>query len=128
MPPRRLAPLRVVLLLALVTSVRADPAAPDVPPPWAYGFKTPPPALPAPRSTAAPAAPAAPDPTLHRLPGTDRTFTAAEIRNNFAPADWYPGDHPPMPDIVAHGKAPVVWACARCHYHPSRSARSRARP
>jgi cytochrome c553 len=20
----------------------------------------------------------------------------------FAPADWYPGDHPPMPDVVAN--------------------------
>lgn len=21
-----------------------------------------------------------------------------------------------MPDIIAHGKAPVIWSCARCHY------------
>jgi cytochrome c553 len=49
------------------------------------------------------------------LPGTDRKFSPAQIRNNFGPADWFPEDHPPMPEIVAHGRAPAIWACARCH-------------
>jgi cytochrome c553 len=65
------------------------------------------------------------DSTLLGLPGTDRKFTPAEIRGyaranrdvQMAPADWYPGDHPHMPDIVAKG-APArgVRACSFCHY------------
>jgi cytochrome c553 len=33
------------------------------------------------------------------------------------PADWYPGDHPNMPSIVANGReAAGIWACSMCHY------------
>ncbi len=93
-------------------------AAAEIPPPWAYGFKDPVPTDWQPAPPAPPAPPTAPptDPKKWTLPGTDRKFTTADIKNNFNPADWYPGDHPAMPEIVAHGKAPVVWACARCHY------------
>jgi cytochrome c553 len=104
----------------------ADPlpqaAATEPPPAWAYGFATPlkpgetapPPAAPA----AAPAAPAAPpDTTLKHLPGSTLAFTLQQIANTFGPADWYPGDHPEMPDIVAHGnRANNVLACSLCHY------------
>jgi cytochrome c553 len=64
-------------------------------------------------------APAAPpeDGTRHSLPGSDRSFTRSEIRYSFGPADWYPGDHPAMPPIVASGReAAGVWACSMCHY------------
>jgi cytochrome c553 len=54
--------------------------------------------------------------TPRRVPGSDRTFTLAEINARYAPADWFPGDHPPMPDIVAHGKESIgLRACAMCH-------------
>jgi cytochrome c553 len=34
----------------------------------------------------------------------------------YAPADWFPEDHPPMPDIVARGrKEDGIPACAGCH-------------
>lgn len=57
------------------------------------------------------------DGTLHALPGTDRTFTLDQIRDRFGPADWYPGDHLPMPPIVAFGREDAgIWACALCHY------------
>jgi cytochrome c553 len=102
----------VVLATALVF------AASDGPPPWAYGFAsaagataaapTPAPAAPA----AAPAADTAP----RQLPGSSGSFTLAQIRDGFGPADWYPGDHPQMPDVVAHGKRPDVRACSLCHY------------
>ncbi len=91
----------------------------EIPPPWAYGFNEPAPALsPTPAATppAAIAPPKPPDSRLLSLPGTDRQFTSAEVKNNFGPGDWYPGDHPVMPEIVAHGRPPLVWACARCHY------------
>ena len=53
------------------------------------------------------------DGTLYTLPGTDRTFTSSQIRGP-SPADWYPGDHPPMLDIVANGREADVRACALC--------------
>lgn len=54
--------------------------------------------------------------TPRRVPGSDRTFTLAEINARYAPADWFPGDHPAMPDIVAKGKAAIgLRACAMCH-------------
>ena len=57
------------------------------------------------------------DGTLHTLPGSDRSFTRTQIRNFFGPADWYPGDHPEMPQIVAQGREPAgIWACSMCHY------------
>jgi cytochrome c553 len=88
-------------------------AAADGPPAWAYG--TPPMAAPAVNPPAASqAAPA--DASLKRLPGSSAEFTLAQIRNGFGPADWYPGDHPQMPDIVARGRRPDVRACALCHY------------
>ena len=60
--------------------------------------------------------PAAEDTSLKRLPGSTLAFTLAQIRDPFGPADWYPGDHPQMPEIVAHGRKPDVRACALCHY------------
>jgi cytochrome c553 len=96
-------------------------------PSWAYGVTAPPPAPGAAPAAAAPApaaggggagrgaAPAA-DPTLHSLPGATQQFTRAQISNQYGPADWYPGDHPQMPDIVARGKqAQNVAACSLCH-------------
>ena len=56
------------------------------------------------------------DGTLRHLPDSKLAFTITQVRDSFNPADWYPEDHPPMPDIVAHGKKPYVRACAYCHY------------
>ena len=90
------------------TSFAADP-----PPWWAYGFPAPgtPP-------SAAPGrgAPAAPDTSPKKIPGSTLEFTNAQIRDGFGPADWFPGDHPAMPEIVAKGRRPDVRACALCHY------------
>lgn len=91
-----------------------------VPPPWAFGFAAPPdsaPAKPPPaRSGAQPAQPA-PDPTPQKLAGSTMSFTLAQVRDSFGPADWFPGDHPAMPEIVAHGKREQqVIACSLCHY------------
>ncbi len=104
--------LGLLALLALGLIARATPpqAKPDNDPlPWAYGADAPPPA-PA-------AAPATPDTSLKHVPGSDLAFTLAQARDANGPADWHPGDHGPMPDIVAHGKkADNVIACALCHY------------
>jgi cytochrome c553 len=51
------------------------------------------------------------------LPGAARSFTLAEISDRFGPADWFPGDHPAMPAIVAVGRKEAgIWACGLCHY------------
>jgi cytochrome c553 len=51
------------------------------------------------------------------LPDTSETFTAAEADFDYGPADWYPGDHPPMPDVVANGKPEEgLRPCALCHF------------
>jgi cytochrome c553 len=101
----------VVAVLAVVLAFSAGVSvAADGPPDWAYAI-----APPAPAGNA-PAAPAAPDTSLKHLPGSTLEFTRAQISDAFGPADWYPGDHPKMPDVVAHGRRPDVRACALCHY------------
>src|SRR5579864_5040979 len=96
--------LGFVFVFAAGVSVAADPPA------WAYAISPPAPA------GAAPATPAPPDTSAKHLPGSTLEFTRAQISDGFGPADWYPGDHPKMPDVVAHGKRPDVRACALCHY------------
>lgn len=59
------------------------------------------------------------DPTgaLLSLEGSEFQFTQAEITSPYTPADWFPGDHPEMPEIVAHGKEESGFrACAICHF------------
>src|SRR5438309_7131897 len=87
-------------------------ADPDVgPPSWAYG--TDPVAAGLGRSTSGNRAR---DLNPRHLTGTDLTFTYSQIQDRFAPADWFPSDHPKMPEVVARGRQPQVWACALCHY------------
>ena len=94
----------ITFVFAAGFSLAADPPA------WAYAI------APLPRPAPAPGRPAAPDTGLKHLPGSTLEFTRAQISDGFGPADWYPGDHPKMPDIVAHGKRPDVRACSLCHY------------
>jgi cytochrome c553 len=49
------------------------------------------------------------------LPGSTQQYTQKQIDDRFNPPDWYPGDHPTMPQVVAHGKPPQANACAQCH-------------
>ncbi len=64
---------------------------------------------------ALPAASAASDATLLRVPGSSAAFTRAQVTDLFAPPDWFPDRHAPMPDVVAHGRRPSVYACGFCH-------------
>jgi cytochrome c553 len=104
---RRLVALVVLGLTPLVATARLR-AAPE-PPAWAYAIPVPPPG-------GAPAAPAPPDTSAKQVPGSSLSFTRQQISDGFGPADWFPGDHPAMPDIVAHGKRPDARACGLCHY------------
>ncbi|MES2176381.1 MAG: c-type cytochrome [Gemmatimonadota bacterium] len=51
---------------------------------------------------------------LH-VPGSARSFTMAQVKDRYAPPDWFPSAHRPMPAIVAAGRKPAVWACGYCH-------------
>lgn len=107
-----------------LVAFQSPQAAPD----WAYGYLKPlepgdrvaPPcpaaAKPFP-DCAYPAAPPPDDRVKIRMPEAAPAFTRREVYFDFGPADWYPEDHPPMPDIVAHGRQSAgIRACALCHY------------
>jgi cytochrome c553 len=66
--------------------------------PWAPDFKVPP-----------------DDGVARHVPDSAAAFTIAQERDLFFAPDWHPGDHPQMPDVVAHGRSPDVRACGSCH-------------
>jgi len=120
---RKSAPLVTLAVLSIAAGavVIGQVAAP---PPWAYGFTS---------GGAEPAAPpcamdskpldcarlGAPRPkdVTHKLPDTDKSFTEYAIHYDYGPADWYPDEHPPMPEIVAHGReSDKLRPCGLCHY------------
>lgn len=121
---RRYARLLAVALGCLAAAAVAVSGQSPVPPPWAYGFATagPEPAAPPCTKDSKPlecARNQGPRNNVvqHELPDTDRTFTEAQAQDNYGPADWYPGDHPPMPDIVSRGReSDTLRACGLCHY------------
>ncbi len=86
---------------------------------WAWGYVTPPPASPLSAAPAAAPTPALDNTTKHTLPGSKFSFTRAEAGQRYAPVDWYPEDHPAMPDIVAHGRESAqpnpIYPCGLCH-------------
>jgi len=78
---------------------------PHQPPPyWAYPVNP---------DSAAPAE--RPDNTPRHLPASTVTFTDAEIHDLFHAIDWHPDGHPPMPEVVAQGRKPNLFACGYCH-------------
>jgi hypothetical protein len=52
---------------------------------------------------------------LHHLQGSSAALTWAQLHDLFGVPDWYPGDHPPMPEIVSRGRKPATFACGFCH-------------
>jgi cytochrome c553 len=82
-------------------SVAAAPVSDSFPVwayPWAPDFKAPP-----------------DDGRATHVPDSTAAFTVTQERDLFFAPDWHPGDHIPMPDIVAHGRPPDVRACGSCH-------------
>ena len=96
--------LTVTVTVAIVVVAASVAVAADVPPPWAFAVN--PPDTPKPPPD---------DGVLRRVPGSDVTSTLTQVRDLFSPPDWHPEDHPAMPDAVAHGKKPNVFACGYCH-------------
>jgi cytochrome c553 len=50
-----------------------------------------------------------------RVAGSEVVYATSELNDLFFAPDWHPEDHPPMPPIVARGRAPDVGACGYCH-------------
>ena len=91
--------------IAAALSTSAQPSL-GPPPAWAY-FVSP--------SAAAPGAAAAGDEPALRLPGSAIALTGAQLRDLYAAPDWHPAAHPPMPEVVARGRKPELFACGYCH-------------
>ena len=87
----------------------APPLAPGVIPPQATAPRTPPVADPNAPPVTGPAA------ALRQAAGSRFQFTQAQISYSYGPADWFPEDHPTMPELVSHGKPGVARACGLCH-------------
>ena len=127
---------RSLFILAILAGATWSCWAAD-PPSWAYGFTTPLSSAPAPGagrggggggrggsgggggrgfSGGGGGGRGAQNQTPLHLDGSTGEFTSTQVNDGFGPADWFPGDHPTMPDIVAHGRRPEIRACALCHY------------
>src|SRR5258707_13844780 len=87
-------------------------AAGEPEPLWAYGFLTPPApgdkanpqGAPAPRRLR-PNQDAAEQTRPRHVEGSNAAFSLVDIRDAVNAIDWFPGEHPPMPAVVAHGPA-----------------------
>jgi cytochrome c553 len=101
-PEPRVLALLVILAAGVVAA--ATQAPPPPPPAWAY---------PAPTQGVS-----KPEPSpnqVFRMPGAARTYAWAEIDDFFHAADWRPAEHPTLPEVVAHGRKPDLYACGYCH-------------
>lgn len=99
----------VVISVASLAAMTAFAAGISEPPAWAYVVS--PPAPPGDPNAPKPV----PDETPKRVPNSNVALTLAQIRDLYNPPDWHPDDHPPMPEVVGHGRKPGVFACAYCH-------------
>jgi len=83
----------------------AEPSGP--PPAWAFPVDLTKHTDPAP-------APKKPE-TFKHVTGSKAAFTDKQLADFFFTTDWFPGEHPAMPAVVASGRKPGVWACTFCH-------------
>ncbi|HYM19177.1 MAG TPA: c-type cytochrome [Micropepsaceae bacterium] len=95
--------MRRWLLASLALVLPAAAGAADAPPDWAY-------------PAAAPNYQPPPDNGQPKhVQGSTKAYTQKDVDDFTNPPDWFPNEHPAMPDLVAHGKAPTVHACDQCH-------------
>jgi cytochrome c553 len=55
------------------------------------------------------------DGSLRHVPDSTKAWTLTQLRDFFFAPDWHPGDHQALPEIVARGRKPDVYACGFCH-------------
>src|SRR6266849_7783229 len=95
--------LLLALALAFIFSGATPTSGAEEPPAWAYPVN-PPDFKPRPE-----------DGISRRVPGSSATYSVTQLRDRFIAPVWHPGDHPPLPQIVAQGRKPNVFACGLCH-------------
>jgi cytochrome c553 len=114
--------LVIALAAAAVSPQKSETTATQQDAPVAAGVPGPPPywafAINPPAKDSAPAA--NPDATEtsakpQHVPGSTATFTLTQIADLFSAPDWHPEAHPAMPEIVARGRKPEIYACGYCH-------------
>lgn len=100
--------LSVLICTSAVAQNQSRKTVTQQPPPyWAYPVNPPDDAAhPQPKSIAD---------TPQHVPNSTASFTLAQIGDLYTAPDWHPDAHPPMPDIVGHGRKPDVYACGYCH-------------
>jgi len=94
---------KYVLSICVTIALAAGARQPEPPPPWAYP-------KPAPDYKAR-----VDDGTLRHVPGSAAGWTLSQLNDRFYAPDWHPAEHPRMPEVVAHGRKPDVFACGYCH-------------
>ena len=100
--------LAITLRLAAAAQTPQPPQAPPDSPAWAYGVPNTPVQRPAGERPA-------PDTSPKHVPGSTQELTLQHIRDYWDVGDWFPQDHPPMPNVVVRGRQPHVRGCAMCH-------------
>jgi cytochrome c553 len=100
--------MRIILALASsvvvcgLLAIRMATAA-DGPPAWAYPLNNP------------DYKPPVDDGKPVRVPDSTAGYTWSQLRDRFIAPVWHPSDHGALPDIVANGRKPGVFACGFCH-------------
>jgi len=112
-----------ILTLGSVAVAQAQQAGPE--PIWAWAYSTQPKAGDKPRVQNAPVNTVQPGENAeelmekHTVAGSNATYSRLQIRDGHDVIDWFPGDHPPMPDIIRHGPASLMAergrGCGSCH-------------
>jgi cytochrome c553 len=100
------------ILVAPATAAAAGSAGAAVLPDWAYPVSPPGPVVPG--NAVALADDGASAGAIH-VPGSSVAFRPAQLADLYRTPDWFPADHAPMPDVVAQGRKPGLYACAYCH-------------
>jgi cytochrome c553 len=99
---RTVAALFWCVMVCGLLAIRMATAA-DGPPAWAYPLNNP------------DYKPPVDDGKLVRVPDSSAGYTWSQLRDRFIAPDWHPGDHGALPNIVANGRKPGVFACGFCH-------------
>src|SRR5262249_10199417 len=91
---------------------------------WAYGFERPPLPDEKARQQAPPKRNLRPDQDPdeqtrpRHLEGSSVTYSLVDVRDGQNVIDWFPKDHPPMPNVIQHGPTSLgtsTRGCGSCH-------------
>ena len=91
--------MRALASLAVLGLLASPALAADLPE-WAYPVNPPPKPV--------------DEKVQKHLPGSTKAYTQAQIDDGFNPPDWYPQDHPPMPEVVL-GNSGAAGEWRLCH-------------